>query len=589
MRRVVLAAMLLATYVAAPTAQDALTTNQRDTDLVQLASMFAKNYAPYEWKRDVIGFDLYRLTPWLQRVHHADDLDFQEALIDYVASLNDAHAAISFPSNFSASLPFTVDIYDGTVRIDSVNRALLPAAQFPFDVGDELVALDGQPVQNLIASFGKYVILANPRATARGAASVITSRVQQFEPHAPELADTAVASIRLASAGAVNSYVIPWRKSGIGIESQGPLPSPRRGNGRIFSPPTPASPADAAVGGSGPALAAIADLPVADNTLPSYLEPIRPLLNVSVPKPPYAILGFGARAPVYRLPAGFAVRLGTQSSHFFLSGTYVANGVRIGFIRIPTMAPPNAALALQQLDQEIAFFNASTDVLVVDIMRNPGGSVNVVEAFAQRLFAQPFRTVGFEIRATAAWLTAIVETIDNAQSQGAPPEVVQGLRAIMNEILAAFSENRGRTAPVPLVNYSLTLPPAPNAYTKPLLLLVDELTASGGDMLAAIIQDNHRGPLFGMRTMGAGGGVSSFNCTAFTESVCSITSALMNRGTVVSNTEFPPSPYIENIGVRPDIVVDYMTNANLMSAGGPFVQAFTDSAVKLAQATAIPH
>ncbi len=58
MRRVVLAAMLLATSVAAPTAQDALTTNQRDTDLVQLASMFAKNYAPYEWKRDVIGFDV---------------------------------------------------------------------------------------------------------------------------------------------------------------------------------------------------------------------------------------------------------------------------------------------------------------------------------------------------------------------------------------------------------------------------------------------------------------------------------------------------------------------------------------------------
>jgi hypothetical protein len=131
MRRVVLAAMRLATSVAAPTAQDALTANQRDTDLVQLASVFAKNYAPYEWKRDVMGFDLYRLTPWLQHVHHTDDLDFQEALIEYVTSLNDAHSAISLRSNFSASLPFTVDIYDGTVRIDSVNRALLPRGAIP--------------------------------------------------------------------------------------------------------------------------------------------------------------------------------------------------------------------------------------------------------------------------------------------------------------------------------------------------------------------------------------------------------------------------------------------------------------------------
>ena len=70
-------------------AQQELTTDQRGADLVQLASLYAKNYAPYEWKRDVIGFDLYRLTPWLQRVHPSDDLDFQEALIDYVASLNE--------------------------------------------------------------------------------------------------------------------------------------------------------------------------------------------------------------------------------------------------------------------------------------------------------------------------------------------------------------------------------------------------------------------------------------------------------------------------------------------------------------------
>ena len=589
MRRVMLAAMLLAITVAAPTAQDALTTNQRDADLTQLANTFAKNYAPYEWKRDVIGFDLYRLTPWLQRAHHTDDLDFQEVLIDYVASLNDAHDAISFRSNFTASLPFTVDIYDGKVLIDSVNRTLLPAAQYPFDVGDELLALDGQSVQTLIASFQKYSVFANARATARGAASVITGRAQQIVPHAPELGDTAVASIRLASTGGVQSYVIPWRKSGIGIMSEGPLPSPRRGNGQIFSPPTPDAPAAAVFGGTGPALLRVADPPVASNTLPSYLNPIRPLLNVSVPKAPYAILGFGARAPVYQLPAGFVVRLGTQSAHFFFSGTYVSNGVRIGFIRIPTMAPSNATLALQQLDQEIAFFNANTDVLVIDIMRNPGGTVDVVEAFAQRLFAQPFQTVGFEIRATASWLTAIVDAVVSAQNQGAPPEVVQGLRAIMDEILTAYNDNRGRTAPVPLSNYELTLPPAPNAYTKPLLLLVDELTASGGDMFAAIVQDNHRGQLFGMRTMGAGGSVASGNCTAFTESVCSITISLMNRGRVVSNTEFPPSPYIENVGVRPDIVVDYMTKANLMSAGGPFVQAFTDSAVKLAQAAAIQH
>ena len=76
-RSAALVAMLSALWVATPGAQEALTKNQRDADLVQLASTFAKQYAPYEWKRDVFGFDLFRLTPWLQRAHHADERTFK--------------------------------------------------------------------------------------------------------------------------------------------------------------------------------------------------------------------------------------------------------------------------------------------------------------------------------------------------------------------------------------------------------------------------------------------------------------------------------------------------------------------------------
>jgi C-terminal processing protease CtpA/Prc len=587
MHRLVLVAMLLAVCVAAPGAQQALATKQRDADLAQLASTFAKQYAPYEWKRDVIGFDLYRLTPWLQRVHLADDLDFQDALVEYLASLNDAHVSISFPSNFSASFGFTVDIYDGKVLIDSVDRLRLPAAKYPFAVGDELVALDGQPVQAVIGSLRKYTALANQRSTDRLAASLIGSRPQSIVPHAVDLGDLTVASIRLTATGAVNDYQIPWTKSGIGVESQGPVPSPRRGNGRIFLPPGQVSTGDEAVGGIGPLLPQLGDSGVAGSLLPSYMNSIRPLLNVAIPKVPYAVLGVGARSPVFALPAGFTVRLGTQSAHFFFSGTYQSSGVRIGFIRIPSMQPSNATLALQQLDQEMAFFNANTDVLVVDVMRNLGGSTDVTEAFAQRLFPNTFRSVGFEIRATAEWVEAIVNAVVSAEAGGAPAGVIQNLRAIMNELIDAYNENRGRTVPVSLTTGSLTLAPAPNAYAKPLLLLVDELTGSGGDMFAAILQDNHRGPLLGIRTMGAGGSVGQFHCTSFTESTCTITQSLMNRGVVISGTEFPPSPYIENVGVRPDIVVDYMTRANLMSAGASFVQTFTGAAVKLTQPPAL--
>jgi hypothetical protein len=596
MRGIWLVVLICTTLTSATHAQEAMTDRQRTADLNQLASFYAKNYAPYEWKRDVFGFDLFQLQPWLRESHKADDLDFQEVLIDYVASLNDAHDYIAFPTLFSVSLGLSVDIYDGKVLIDAINRPTLPASQYPFAVGDELVSVDKQPVDQLITSFRKYAIAANQRSTDRTAASRIVSRNQQIMPHIPELGASAAVVIRQASTGATTTYNIPWSKIGIPLTSQGPVPSPGRWKSiprstdiqtNVEALPSPDL-GPAAISGltlsASPSLYTAAAVVSIDDTLPSYMRPVAPLLNVGVGQDYYSVLNYGSRFPIYGPPPGFVLRLGAGASDFFLSGTYVSNGVRIGLIRIPTMSPPNVALALQQLDQEIAYFNQNTDGLVVDVMRNPGGIVSFVEAAAQRFIPRPFQTMGFEIRATAAWLFSFASQLTNAELSNAPPDVIQNLRNIYNEVLSAYNENRGRSAPVPLnATGSLTVLPTPNAYTKPLLVLTDEFSASGADMFPAIIQDNHRGPIFGLRTMGAGGSVVGFNATAYTESFFRITVSLMNRGRLVQAPGFPPAPYIENIGVQPDIVQDYMTRANLLSAGTPFRQAFTSAIVSLVQ------
>ena len=576
--RLCLALVLVALAVSAPHAQDALTAKQRIADLEQLAALYAKNYAPYEWKRDVIGFDALRLTPWLQRIQHSDDLDFQEALIEYVSSLNDAHDLVAFPTTFFASLGFTVDIYDGRVLIDSVNRLLLPLAQFSFVVGDELTAVDGIPVQVLIESFRKYAVAANPRSTDRVAASRIVSRSQQIMPHIGDLDDDAHIVVRSGTTGATSTHTVPWRKSGIPINSQGPLPSPRRGNGQIVLSTDAESLAAGAAGAGSQQAFRIVDVAAHDDTLPAYMMPVHPLLNVKVSPDYFAVLGLGGRAPIFAPPAGFVQRLGTQPAHFFYSGTYNAGGVRIGFIRIPSMSPPSVAVALQQLDDEIRFFNLNTDALVVDVMRNPGGLVSFVEAIAQRFIPTPFETLGFQVRATGSWLFTFASVLNQARSNPAtPPDILANHENNFNEVLAAYNENRGLSDPVSLnATGSLTLGPVAHAYAGPLIVLTDEFSASGGDAFPAILQDNQRGPIVGMRTMGAGGSVIGFPATAYTESIARFTASLMHRGRLIHTPDFPPAPYIENIGVRPDIVVDYMTRTNLMTAGAPFVQRFTE-------------
>ena len=412
MRRFAVALLLLSVGVTTTYTQDALTRDQRIDDLNALASFYAKNYAPYEWKKETQGFDLLRLTPWLHRIRHADDLEFQEALIEYVASLNDAHDLIAFPTTFSASLPMSVDIYDGKVLIEGLSPVVFPGAQR----GDELVSLDGRPVHSLIADFRKYAIAANRRSTDRVAASRIVSRSQQIMPHISDLGDTATVVIRLAATGTTNTYVVPWSKFGIPVISQGPVPSPRRGNGRLALGSETQGLASAPAGAAPASLFQLADGGATDNTLPSYMEPVRALLNVGVSKDYYSVLGIGSRFPVWAPPPGFVQRpVPAGVPAFLLTGTYVSNGVRIGLLRIPTMSPPSAALILQHLDQEIAFFNDNTDVLVIDVMRNPGGLVSFVESISQRFMPGSFQTIGFEIRATAAWLFSFAAQLTNAR------------------------------------------------------------------------------------------------------------------------------------------------------------------------------
>ena len=118
------------------------------------------------------------------------------------------------------------------------------------------------------------------------------------------------------------------------------------------------------------------------------------------------VLGLGQRTPVFfaGLPANFVQRLGRTATDFHFSGTYEADGVRIGYLRLPNFAPP--ATALLELQTEIAFLEQNTDGLVVDVMRNTGGGCYMLTA-ASYLIPQPFFFFGEEVRVTVDRLNAI--------------------------------------------------------------------------------------------------------------------------------------------------------------------------------------
>src|SRR4029077_20653638 len=158
-----------------------MTSAEKAADFTQLAATYAVNYGPLDWKRTALNFDLLKIGDWLDKAMKTqDDLDFYELCVAYVSSLNDAHDVFVLPSDFLAELGFSVDIYDGKTLIDSINRNRLPLRRFPFQIGDELVSLDGVAAQDLIQSLTPYSIAGNQLSTRRIAASSITLRDQSI-------------------------------------------------------------------------------------------------------------------------------------------------------------------------------------------------------------------------------------------------------------------------------------------------------------------------------------------------------------------------------------------------------------------------
>jgi hypothetical protein len=588
MRKSLLVTLVLCT-ASAGFAQ--LTPEQKNTDFMALVGLYDKNYAPYEWARDVLGFDLLNVKPWLDKVSQSkSDLEFYDICVRYVASLQDSHDEFTLPSDFEAFLPLTVDIYDGKVLIDFIDRTSLPAKKYPFQIGDELVSVDNTLVGDWITTLQPYAVngSANPVSRNRLAASTILDRFQGWYPGAVNVGTSSTLVIR-RQAGNLETYSVAWQLFGTPLFKEGPVPNPRTTGNSLDSvrKPEPVRPRTGN-GVSNPwGLWTGQRLQPQIQQVPTYMQPLRRFETLKALSPPHPLAGsidpFSSPVPLFYPFAGFKLRLGGGQTDEFVSGTFPVGKLNIGYIRIYSMAPNDETAALTQFQSEIAFFQKNTDGMVIDIMGNGGGDLCYTNLLTSYLIPTPFRTMGFELRATQSWVLFFSSTIANAEFSGAPQYVIDVYRAYLKEVQQALSENRGLTGPLPLcdVNFDNTQPARDShgnnlAYTKPILVLTDNFTFSAAESFAATLQDAQRATMYGTRTNGGGGDVvDDFNATIYSEGSTRWTESIEVRARPVQTPGYPSTTFIENVGVYPDVIADYMTLDNLQHRGTTFVAGFS--------------
>ena len=544
---------------------------QRRQDFQQLAGFVSRAYAPYQWKIDAFGFDALKIAPWLSRIDDArSDLEFFEICAEYVASLRDLHSGFSLPSDFFASIPIGVDLYDGRPLIDSIDRARIPEALYPFQIGDELVSVDDEPVGHWIARVSRLQSFANRRATERWALDQIFNRAQSAIPRAPQINDSARIVVRRGTGGNMETYEIPWTVTGTPYTVTGPVPTPHN-----LAP----SDRDRRLAATGPA---------AEAAGPPRRFGAEALAVRRVPEFK-RLRGLGSVRPAFLLPPDFIVRQGNSPGSLIYSGTYMAGGYRIGYLRIPFFPTSSftASNMMRQIDTEIEFFNLNVEGLVVDVMRNPGGSVCLTNDILSRLIPIPFRTIGDRFRPTYEVVQIFRDDLQFLIDVGAGSEEIMAAEEFLHEIETAYYGDRGITAEIPACGYSLEVEPARKfdgsllAFKKPaMLVLIDEFSASAADAFPAVLQDANRALMFGRRTAGGGGLVYPKPVGIYSEAYASLSISLGVRVKESRFPDIPPTRYLENAGAWADFDYDIMTEANLLNNGRPFVDAFTQKIVE---------
>lgn len=185
------------------------------------------------------------------------------------------------------------------------------------------------------------------------------------------------------------------------------------------------------------------------------------------------------------------------------STAYVAmmkTGTRVGFLRIPDFMVDGQTYK-QQLDsyaKALDNLEQQSDVLILDITFNDGGNVEYGATILALLMDDEFPSYRYRFLATAAELEVWSKISSNESISAVERRQVRG---VADAIRGAMLQEERLTKSVAFVGDHQT---GHGRYTKPILLLVNEFTASAADIFAVYMRDTGRATLVGQSTMGAG-------------------------------------------------------------------------------------
>jgi len=485
------------TATAAP-----LTYAEKMSELEALAALIKSQYGPLEYKDKLLKVSPEALVAQYEPlVKTSTNTEFYYLINRFVAEFRDSHFGSKLQSTYVTTLGFIADRIENKIVFDEIDRTLLPADAFPFVKGDEIISVGGTPVNDVIAQLGAHIGSGFIDTNRRSSAMLVGFRPASTVP--PQTGGVSIEWKSLKT-GNLNTTALVWHAIGEPLEE----------GARAMRRPV--------------AKRDFADLSVNDyfNDLPKTEKSIRcsGKTRVRIPDGAVKLLEDPFVAYIHETPKG-----------------------KVGYLRIPHYAWKNAAtgedengLRLRQYEWVIEQMEKSTVGLVIDQDHNCGGNVAHLERMVSLFAEKPFLGVQFQFLSTRneylqfkQWLGEVDKT------------TVEGNDFL--EVLDLVKQHwlKGdRLTPKTTFQSSRLIYPNPIHYTKPVVMLIDEMSGSGGDAFPAMLQGLGRAKLLGNRTMGAGGHVVEVPPLNYSGNTLRITKSLFYH---------PNGVAIENNGVTPDV------------------------------------
>lgn len=544
-----------------------ISNDEAQADFGQMIDTLRGMWGAQERKERRYGFSFDELaTDYASKVAAAsDEREYASLFNQFLAELKDAHISLSSPVEADEQDQFALPL--AFMPIEDTYVVYATAANSGDDTpafarGDELLGIDGVPAAKLVEQFSIYDGLPNPRTLQHVGALHVTNR-ESYMTRALQDGDPAVLKLRKPN-GDELEVTVKW--------SVAPHQLPPT---RLPSYDVPGE-APVAMSSAGAQVTA-AELQSFGASLPFFLTP--------EVKAQYAV------EPVVVSQDAidkFHVNEEVAKSGKYLAFRYSYCGKTLLLLRLPDFVPYDLPDASDDVDvlESINYLRALladqaplVDGLIVDDTHNPGGSIAMVDRLVALLADHPIHALVQEMDADRSWIAAYLtqaQKIRNSSKEQNPARAVE-LEGYAHEVDVAYSGGQPLTSPLPYPSQNdenlETLAADDAHWSKPFVMLTDELSASGGDAAPLLVQANQLGVLFGQTTVGAGGNVEG-GILAYTGLQFGVSRGLFTA--YDPSGAYPESRFVEDQGVTPDIVYSH-TLADFRAGYVGYVAAFSDA------------